>query len=264
MTTSSPSQPVQLLPTGDGVVHLVMNRPEAMNALDLPTARSFRLACDTLASQRDLRAVVLRGAGRGFGAGGDLASMREDPQATVPELIGELNVAVRLLAELDAPVVASLHGVVAGGSLSLSLACDLAIAADGTRFNLAYANVGACCDVGGTWSLPRIVGLRKALELALLCEPFDAAEALRLGLVNRVVPAASLEEETARLASRLAAGATFAFGQTRRLMRAAFDTPFAEQLEAERQGFAACTGTDDFRGAVAAFLEKRKPVFSGR
>ncbi|HSV78687.1 MAG TPA: enoyl-CoA hydratase-related protein [Ramlibacter sp.] len=265
MTESTSSSDLVLLTRPEtGVAHLVLNRPAAMNALDLATARAFRKACEQLAGDREVRAVVLRGKGRGFGAGGDLASMREKPEVSVPELIGEMNVALGLLAHLDAPVIASLHGVVAGGSLSLSLACDLAIAAEGTRFTLAYANVGASPDVSGTWSLPRLVGLRKALELALLCEPFDAAEALRLGLVNRVVPAGALEEETAKLARRLADGPTVAFGQTRRLMRAAFETTLTAQLEGERQGFAACTRSEDFRAAVAAFLEKRKPVFQGR
>jgi 2-(1,2-epoxy-1,2-dihydrophenyl)acetyl-CoA isomerase len=264
MNASSSSQLVQLLPAGSGIVHLVINRPDAMNALDISTARSFREACEKLTAQRDLRAVVLRGTGRGFGAGGDVASMRGDAQSIILELIGEMNAASKLLAQLDAPVIASLHGVVAGGSLSLALSCDLAIAAEGTRFNLAYANVGATPDVGGTWSLPRLVGVRKAMELALLCEPFDAAEALRLGLVNRVVALDALEDATSNIATRLAAGPTIAYGLTKRLMRASFETPYAAQLEAERQSFAACTATEDFRGAVASFLEKRKPAFHGR
>jgi len=254
---------VVLQPAGPGIVHLVFTRPQAMNAIDVPTARQFRALCEQLAARSDLRVVVLRGEGRAFGAGGDVASMRTDAEAVVGELIAEMNAALEFLCGLDAPVIASLHGVVAGGSLSLSLACDLAIAADDTRFNLAYAGLGTCCDLSGTWSLPRIVGLRKALELALLSEPFNAAEAQRLGIVNRIVPAATLQEETDRLAQRLAAGATRAYGQIRRLMRASFEATLPVQLQAEREGFLACTRTQDFQGAVAAFLDKRKPQFAG-
>jgi 2-(1,2-epoxy-1,2-dihydrophenyl)acetyl-CoA isomerase len=259
-----PSKSIVLARDGSGIAHVVFDRPEAMNAIDVTTARRFRQICEELASDRGLRVVVLRGNGRCFGSGGDVASMRDDPEPVIDELIGEMNVAMGLLGQLDAPVVASLHGVVAGGSLSLSLGCDLAIAAEGTRFNLAYSNLGTCCDLSGTWSLPRIVGLRKALELALLSEPFDAAEALRLGIVNLVVRADALEAETLALAQRLASGATRAYGQIRRLMRASFETPLADQLHAEREAFKACTRTEDFQGGVAAFLDKRKPLFTGR
>lgn len=249
---------------GPSITTVTFNRPEAMNAIDVPTARKFRTVCESIAKDQSVRAVVLRGSGRCFGAGGDVASMREDPENVVDELIGEMNVALGLLGEIDAPVIASVHGVVAGGSLSLSLGCDLVIAAEGTKFNLAYAKLGTCCDLSGTWSLPRIVGLRKALELALLSDPFDTAEALRLGIVNRVVPANRLDLETDELALKLATGATRAFGQIRKLMRGSFETPLSAQLSAEREAFKACTRTDDFRNAVSAFLSKSKPQFEGR
>lgn len=196
-----------------------MNRPAALNALDVPTARAFLAACQSLASDPELRVVVLRGEGKGFGAGGDVAALQADPTATAHELIACLHEAVLLLTRLDAPVLASLHGVVAGGSLSLAMACDLAIAAESMRFNLAYANLGASCDLSGFWHLPRLVGLRNAMQIALLSDTFDAAEALRLGLVNRVVPDAQLHVETLALARRLAAGPTCAYGHIKRLLR---------------------------------------------
>jgi len=183
--------------------------------------------------------------------------------ATAHELIGSLHEAVVLLANINAPVIASLHGAVAGGSLSLSLACDLAIAADTARFNLAYANIGASCDVSGSWNLPRLVGLRNAMQIALLSETFDAAEALRLGLVNRVVPADRLHEETMALARRLAAGPTQAYGRMKRLMRQSFETDLATQLDAERENFKASTQTDDFKAGISAFLAKRPALFKG-
>lgn len=262
MTLSNPDR-VLLAQPEPGLATLTFNRPEAMNAMDLPLAQAFADACDRLATDRSVRVVVLRGQGKGFGVGGDLRSMQADP-GIAGELIDAIHGGVRVLAALHAPVIASLHGVVAGGSLSLSSACDLAIAAEGTQFNLAYANIGASCDVNGSWSLPRLVGLRQALEIALLSDTFDAQEALRLGLVNRVVPAAALNEETMKLARRLAGGATFAYGQIRRLMRQSFEHSLDRQLDAEREAFIACSQTQDFREGVQAFVQKKRPVFTGR
>ncbi len=259
------SETREVLLTRDGAIaFLTFNRPAAMNALDVPTATAFLAACQSLTTDETVRVVVLRGAGRAFGVGGDLSALQHDSARTAHELIGRLHEAVLLLAGMNAPVIASLHGVVAGGSLSLSMACDLAIAAEGTRFNLAYTNVGANCDVSGSWSLPRLVGLRRAMQIALLSDTFDAAEALRLGVVNRVVPAADLEKETLALATRLAAGPTLAYGRMKRLMRQSFDNDLPAQLDAERENFKASTQTADFQEALQAFFAKRPPVFQGR
>ena len=170
---------------------------------------------------------------------------------------------LKRLTALNAPVIASLHGSVAGGSMSLALGCDLAIAADNTRFNLAYANVAANCDVGGSWALPRVVGLRRAMAIALLCETINADEALAMGLVNRVVPAAELTEATQALAQRLAYGPTLAYGRMKRLLRASFDNDLPTQLDHERDAFHASAGTQDFAEAMSAFFERRRPAFKG-
>ena len=141
--------------TRDGrMATLTFNHPAAMNALDIRTARAFLEACQSLADDPQLRVVVIRGEGRAVRVGGDLSALQHDTAATAHELIGSLHEAVVLLANINAPVIASLHGAVAGGSLSLSMACDLAIAADTTRFNLAYANLGASCNVSDSWNLP--------------------------------------------------------------------------------------------------------------
>ena len=252
-----------LLSRAGGIAFLTLNRPEAINALDVPTAKAFLAACRTLPGDATVRAVVVRGSGRAFGVGGDLAALQHDSAAVAEALIDILHEAVLLLAALDAPVIASLHGVAAGGSLSLSMACDLAIAAEGTRFNLAYANVAASCDVSSSWNLPRLVGLRNAMQIALLSETFDAAQALRLGLVNWVVPAADLERETLALAQRLATGPTLAYGRLKRLMRQSFETALPAQLDAERENFKESTATGDFKEALQAFFAKRPPVFRG-
>ena len=263
MSTSHASDPVTL--TRDGAVAVLsFNRPAALNALDIASAQAFAAACRSIASDTGVRAVVMRGEGKAFGAGGDVAQMAAGGADVARALIESMHEGVRLLARIDAPVVASLHGVVAGGSLSLAAGCDLAIAAEGTRFNLAYANIGASCDVSGSWSLPRLVGLRNALQIALLSETFDAAEALRLGLVNRVVPAEQLEATVTALAQRLASGPTHAYGHLKRLMRQSFEHDFSAQLDAERDAFLDCTRTADFTEGITAFAAKRKPQFSGR
>lgn len=252
-----------LLARDGGIATLSFNRPQAMNALDVPSARAFLQACQWLSEDASVRVVVLRGEGRAFGAGGDLASMRADPAPTARTLIESLHGGIKLLAAMDAPVIASLHGVVAGGSLSLSTACDLAIAAEGTRFNLAYANVAASCDLSASWSLPRIVGLRRALQIALLSETFDAAQALSLGLVHQVVPSGELAQATHALATRLAAGPTKAYGRIKRLMRQSLDNDLATQLDLEQQNFIAGTQTADFTEGLDAFTAKRAAAFKG-
>ncbi len=262
MTDETRDDLILLAQPEPGLATLTLNRPDAMNAMDLSMARAFAGACERIAQERCARVVVLAGAGRAFGAGGDVQALNAEPGQVGP-LIEAMHRGIRVLSTLDAPVLASLQGVVAGGSLSLSAACDLAIAAEGTKFNLAYANIGASCDLSGSWSLPRLVGLRRAMEIALLSETFDAQEALRLGLVNRVVPAQALQEETLKLARRLAGGATFAFGQMRRLMRQSFETPLDQQLDAERDAFIACAQTADFRAGTEAFLKKQRPVITG-
>ncbi len=265
MTAASESAGAPLLVHRDGaLVHLRLNRPDALNALDVPLARALAAAAAALAIDPDVRAVVLSGVGRGFCAGGDLAKMRVDPVPVARELIEALHEAIEHLNALRAPVLASVHGVVAGAGVSLLLACDLAIAAEGTRFNLAYANVGASCDGSSSWSLPRVVGLRKALEIALLGETLDAAEALRLGLVNRVVPVAELEAQTDHLAQRLASGPTRALGEMKQLLRGSQQASLREQLDAEAAAFLRCAATQDFNDALDAFLAKRPTRFAGR
>lgn len=263
MPAAPTEAPVQI--RRDGAVALLqIHRPAAHNALDAPTAAAFHTACIALATDPGVRAVVVGGTGRNFGVGGDLAAMRGNASVVAPQLIEGLHGGLKLLAAMDAPVIASLQGAVAGGSLSLALGCDLAIAADNAHFNLAYTRIGASCDGSSSWALPRLVGLRRAMEIALLSEGFDAAEALRLGLVNRVVPADALEAETMALAQRLAAGPTLAYGRVKRLLRQSLDRDFAGQLDAEAEAFREGTRTRDFTEGLEAFFAKRPPAFEGR
>lgn len=258
------SEPVTLRREG-AIAHLRFNRPAQLNAVNVPTARAFLACCQEIAATPEIRAVVLGGEGDAFGVGGDLNELGgEDAAAAVPGLIGPVHEAVKLMGAMDVPFIARLHGVVAGGSLSLAMACDLAIAAEGTKFNLAYVNIGATCDGSATWSLPRVAGLRNALAIALLGETFDAAEALRYGMVNKVVPLAELDASVDKIAGRLAAGPTLAIGRMKRLMRASLGNDLPTQLDLEQSEFIANARSEDFKGAVAAFLQKQKPVFNGR
>ena len=257
---------VVLFSVEEGIARIRFNRPGALNAIDEALARAFLSACEAVSQRSDVRVVVLSGAGRAFMAGGDVRRMRDagaDAAALVDALLGVINPALILLATIPAPVLASVHGAVAGAGVAMALAADLAIAADDTQFNLAYTRIGAIPDVGSSWALPRVVGLRRALEMALLSDTYDAAEALRLGLVNRVVPSANLETETDALARRLASGPTLAYGRAKRLLRSAFDATLPQQLEAERAAFIESTRSGDFVEGVSAFVEKRPPRFRG-
>ena len=254
----------------DGIARVTLNRPAALNALNSEMADGLVAAMDRVAADGAVRCVVLRGAGDHFMAGGDLkffhGLLERPPQARhdhFQEMIGRLHPAIVTMRAMPKPILVSLRGAAAGFGLSLALATDLAIAAEESYFTLAYSLIGTSPDGGSTWSLPRLVGLRKAMEIALLGERFDAAEALRLGLVNWVVPGDALDAETDKIARRLAAGAGLALGRTKSLLSQSFDRSLAEQLDAERDNFAACAASEDFAEGITAFIEKRKADFTG-
>jgi 2-(1,2-epoxy-1,2-dihydrophenyl)acetyl-CoA isomerase len=257
-----------LIVAADGpIATLTLNRPKQLNALDTAMAEALEQAVLDLQQKPDLRVIVLKGAGRGFMSGGDLGviqrGLAEGP-APVDAIMLPLHRTLARLAGMPQPVIASLHGPVAGAGMSVALAADLAIAADDARFTLAYARIGATIDGSGSWHLPRLVGLRKALEIALLADTIDANEALRLHLVNQVVPAADLASATQALAQRLAAGPTQAYGRIKRLLRQSAERDLPAQLDAEREAFHESMRTTDFREGIAAFLAKRPPSYEGR
>lgn len=249
------------------VATLTLNRPKALNALDIAMAEALEEAVLRLGEKPDLRVIVLKGAGRGFMAGGDLGviqrGLTEGPEL-VDAIMLPLHRALARLAEMPQPVIASLHGPVTGAGMSVALAADLAIAADDAKFTLAYTRVGTSPDGSASWHLPRLVGLRKALEIALLADTIDAQEALRLHLVNQVVPAADLQAATTALATRLAAGPTQAYGRIKRLLRESLARDLPAQMNAEREAFHESIKTQDFAEGIAAFLSKRPPSYTGR
>jgi 2-(1,2-epoxy-1,2-dihydrophenyl)acetyl-CoA isomerase len=252
----------------DGVATLTLNRPEALNALDFAMMEALVAQTSALAADDKLRVVIVRGAGRHFMAGGDLRTfatrLDQPPEARRAEfqsMIERLHAAIEHLHRMPAIVVAQARGAVAGFGLSLLCACDLAIAADDAYFTTAYRHIALTPDGGGTWALPRIVGLRKAMEMLLLSERIDAQEALRVGLVNRIVPAAELDAATSALVQTLARGPRRALASAKRLARESLDRSLAEQLQAEAVSFAQCAATPDFVEGIRAFLEKRPARF---
>lgn len=265
MTDQDPA--VLLSIDDDGIAEIRFNRPARLNVLDVETANALHdRVVDATADPR-VRVIVLSAEGRAFVAGGDLAFMRaagEQAGQAAQQLIGPIHAALLRLSQAEQPVIASLQGAVAGGGMSIALQADLAIAADDTVMNMAYVKIGNSPDCSGTWTLPRIVGLRKAMEIALLSDPIGADEALRLGLVNRVVPRAELPEQTRALARRLAASAPLALATIKRQLRASLGNTLQQQLDDEQSSFAANAASADFREALNAFFEKRKPKFSGQ
>jgi 2-(1,2-epoxy-1,2-dihydrophenyl)acetyl-CoA isomerase len=249
----------------DGAIARIrFNRPGALNALDCATARAFLGACRAIAANTDVRIVVISGVGRAFVAGGDLAAFHADlahAAQTASDIIEPLHEALEILTGLPQVVLASVHGAVAGAGVGVLLACDLAIAADTSRFNLAYARIGASPDAGASWCLPHMVGIRKAMELVILAETFDAGEALRLGIINRVVAASDLESATDVLAARLAEGPTHAYSQSKQLIRTAHARQYGGQLMAEHEAFRRCANNREFSEGVNAFFEKRPARF---
>jgi 2-(1,2-epoxy-1,2-dihydrophenyl)acetyl-CoA isomerase len=246
----------------DGAVaHIRFNRPAALNAIGVQLATEFREACEELEGDVAVRVVVISGAGRAFMAGGDLSALSANPVEVAAGLIDAMHGAIRLLSQLPCPVIASVQGAVAGGGLGLALSCDLCIAAAGTQFTMAYPLIGASSDCGTSWGLARLLGWRRALEIAWLSPSISAEDGERLGLVNRVVPADQLENVTSELAQRLAQGPREALAQLKALVRTAQPHTLADHLDAEREAFLACAATSDFAEGVDAFLRKRRPRF---
>lgn len=253
------------------VARLVLNAPAAMNAIGPAMARELVAATAALAADASVRAVVVTGAGAHFMAGGDiryfaelLASDAPARDAGLGALIRDVGTAVTNLTTMHKPVIAAVRGAAAGFGFSLMCACDLVIASDTTSCKLAYGDLGASPDGGGSFHLPALLGVRRALEIALLDERISATRALELGLVTRVVDDAALDDDAMALAQRLATKATAALGRTKQLLRGAPAHDLATHLDAELQCFLAASGSEDFAEAVDAFLAKRKPQFSGR
>jgi 2-(1,2-epoxy-1,2-dihydrophenyl)acetyl-CoA isomerase len=265
---ASSAAPV-LYDVADGVATIRLNRPDAMNSLDIATKELLRLTVQHAAEDPEARCVVLTGTGRAFCTGQDLKehiqlleSGSSDELFTTVER--HYNPTVLALASMEKPVIAAVNGVAAGAGASLAFACDLRIVADTAGFNLAFANVALSCDTGSSYTLQRLVGPARALELMYFPRTVRADEALALGLATQVVAADAFDATVAEVAGRLAAGPTVALGSIRKSLSYAASHTFEEALVLEGQMMNRTGATEDHRAAVAAFVAKEKPVFNGR
>ncbi|MCW5746281.1 MAG: enoyl-CoA hydratase [Alphaproteobacteria bacterium] len=255
----------------DGIGWITLNRPQVLNALSAQMTDGLIAATRDFERDAAVRCVVIRGAGTHFMAGGDIKgfhkSLTEDRAnhlANFEMRVVKAHQLIYHLRRMEKPVVASVQGAAAGFGLSLILASDLAIASDDAFFTLAYRHIGLSADGGATYFLPRIVGERKALEIALLGERFKAPEAKDVGILNWIVPRAELGAETAKLARKLADGPTFALGKAKQLIRSSLDNSWDEHSHREAEYLAACAASEDHFEGLNAFLEKRAAHFKGR
>lgn len=247
-----------------GVAFITLNRPAALNTLDVELVAELASAALQCDQESDIRAVVLSGAGRAFCGGGDLKTFvahGENRSRYIKQVTADLHSAISRFARMDPPVIAAVHGAAAGGGMSLACARDIVLAAETARFTLAYTRIGLTLDGSSSFFLPRIVGHRRALELALTNRTLSAAEALEWGLVTRVVPDAELKTGAEALARRLASGPTEAFGATKRLLHLSWSESLETQMAHESAMISALSATPQAEEGMAAFLEKREPKF---
>jgi 2-(1,2-epoxy-1,2-dihydrophenyl)acetyl-CoA isomerase len=253
-----------------GVLTITMNRPEVLNAFNDVMLEELGEAMDAVAGDETVRCVVLTGAGRAFGSGQDLtvfAAMNAHTSGEpvkVSEHLKKYHRIVLAIRTMPKPVIAAVRGAAAGISCNIALACDLRIATDDARFIEAFARIGLVPDGGGGYFLPRLVGFGKALEMAMLAEEVNGTEAERIGLVNKCVSGAAFDATVHALAQRLASGPTRSYGLIKELMNRSLEGDLQSSLTLEGELQDIARGTDDHREGVMAFLQKRRPNYTGK
>ncbi len=267
MTPTGTSDSLILSSVEDHVGTIILNRPDVLNAFNLALAGQFLATLDEFNRDDDVRAVVIRGTGKVFSAGGDIREMMgcvrngEDRAAYFRAPLSAFGEIVLALRQTPKPVLAAVHGAVAGVAFNLMLACDLKIATDRTRFTQAFVKIGLSPDGGGTWFLPRLVGYARACELALLPTELDAATAQEWGLINWVVPEEDFEARVKEIALGLASAPAAAVARAKALLNSAYEHDLAFQIEAERLAQVDNAASHDFEEGLTAFAEKREPHF---
>jgi 2-(1,2-epoxy-1,2-dihydrophenyl)acetyl-CoA isomerase len=250
----------------DGVAEITLNRPAALNAFNDEMASELQEALKTAERDSSVRALLITGAGKGFCTGQDLGAVRERPAGLSfrEHLLKTFNPIVTKLCSIEKPIIAAVNGAAVGAGFGIALACDIRYASEAARFRMAFIGIGLAPDSGTSYFLPRLVGMGRALELAYTNDLIDAAEALRLGLVNKVFAADELLTQSRALAAKLAGGPTKAYGLTKRAMLRAAGITLEEALDYEAHLQDVAGRTEDHREGVAAFLEKRPPQFKGK
>lgn len=251
----------------DHIATITFNRPTVMNSFNKTMADELEELTEHVRHNDTIRAVQLNGAGQLFMAGGDIHFFYERLE-TMPDgvmkIVRTLNASIINLMRMPKPVLSSIHGSVAGVGMSLMMACDLVIAAENTKFTMAYSGIGITPDGGASFNLPRLVGPKKTMEWILLSDMFDAQTALTHGLINWIVPPEKLAEETQRLLQRLSNGPTLSYARAKKLVNASWQNSLETQLEKEGYAFEKCSATMDFKNGVTGFLKKNKPEFNGK
>ena len=246
------------------ILELTLNRPEAYNALNLDVMVMLSKTLASAATDESIKGIMITGKGKAFCSGGDLkwiSQQAEDTSSTLHKLAPQFHIAITEIRRMGKPVVAAIKGIAAGGGFSLALACDFRVMAESAGLRQAYTSSGLSIDGGGTFSLPRVVGLARALEIAAFDEPISSAQALAWGLVTKVVPDDKVVEEARSMLGRLTKSALHSFAWSKRLLTDSFTNTLETQLELERQGISDCGHHPDGQEGIKAFVEKRKPVF---
>ncbi|MGE6379011.1 enoyl-CoA hydratase/isomerase family protein [Peribacillus muralis] len=245
------------------VLILTLNRPQSLNAFSPEMIASLTKEIKELKEKPHIRAVVIKGSGRSFTAGGDVKSMGKASAGQLYDHVGRMNECILALDASEVPVIAAVHGFAAGAGFNLALACDLIIASEDSQFAMSFSQVGLISDGGGSYFLPKLVGPHLAKQLFFSAEPISAERLYQLGILNHLCPLDQLEEETFRLANKLANGPTKAYGMMKKLVSHSFTASLDEMLEQERITQTLMASTEDHLEGVAAFKEKRKPEFTG-
>jgi len=258
-----------IVETAEHICTITLNRPDRFNAFSRQLTADLGAALNAAADDGDVRVVILTGAGRAFCSGQDLAELQEGYARGEPPQLGRIlheryHPVIERMCAMSQPIIGAINGVAAGAGCSLALACDMRIASEEAAFMEAFINVGLAPDAGSTWFLPRLIGHAKAMEMCCTGRIVDAAEALRMGLVNRVVPPEGLMEEARSLARTIASKSAPAIAATKRLLHQSPAATLADQLAAEADVQQALSTNEDHLEGVMAFIEKRKPQFKGR
>jgi len=247
------------------VTRLILNRPAHYNAFDFDMIDGLACALVELAVDKSVRSIILTGEGKAFCAGGDLkwvSGFAGGPAAGFHRLAASYHLAVMEIRRMNKPVIASINGIAAGGGFSLALACDFRVMEKSAAMRQAYTSNGLCIDGGGTFTLPRMVGLARALEIVAFDTPISSAQALSWGLVNRVVDDGKSLAEASALAHTLADKSLISYGYVKQLLNDSFSNSFETHIEQERMMLCACADGPDAKEGLKAFGEKRKPVYN--
>ena len=249
----------------EGIVKLILNRPSVFNAFDHDMIDHFARHVVMLAVDDKVRGVVISGEGKGFCAGGDIKWVSEfplGPSVAFHKLAASFHQAILEIRRMPKPVIAAINGVAAGGGFSLALACDFRVMARSATLRQAYTSNGLCIDGGGTFMLPRIVGLARALEIAGFDAPISSEQALTWGLVTRVVDDGRSLEEAVNMARKLSKGSLNSFGWSKHLLTDSCNTAFEAHIERERLGLCSCAEHPDGKEGIQAFVDRRRPIFN--